>query len=260
MVTPDEPGPREGASRVQRRGSTILRPTGPWSPAVHRFLVHLRTRGFTLSPGFRGVTSDGREVLDYLPGVVGGYPLTREALSPEALRGAARALRALHDVSTTFAPERTDRWMLAPRRPAEVICHGDFGPHNCVLEGTTVVGIIDFDTAHPGPRVWDVAYSIYRWAPLNSATNTGVADLAGQAQRAKIFCDEYGLEHSQRESLFDVVVTRLEALVTFMRERAGAGDVTFSRHLERGDDVLYESDIEYIRSNRMTLDAQMTSV
>jgi Ser/Thr protein kinase RdoA (MazF antagonist) len=227
---------------------------------VHRFLVHLRARGFTLSPGFRGVTSDGREVLDYLPGVVGGYPLTRDALSPEALRGAARALRVLHDASTTFTAERTDRWMLAPRPPAEVICHGDFGPHNCVLEGTTVVGIIDFDTAHPGPRVWDVAYSIYRWAPLSTSTTANAPDLAGQAERAKIFCDEYGLEHAQRESLIDVMVARLEALVAFMRERAGAGNVTFSRHVERGDDALYESDIEYIKSNRMALDAQVISV
>jgi Ser/Thr protein kinase RdoA (MazF antagonist) len=205
------------------------------------------------------VTSDGREILDYLPGVVGGYPLTREALSLDALAGAARALRALHDASTTFTPEKTDRWMLAPRRPAEVICHGDFGPHNCVLDGTTVVGIIDFDTAHPGPRVWDVAYSLYRWAPLTCA-GAGATDPSIQAERAKVFCDEYGLDQVPRESLVDVVVARLEALVSFMRERAAIGDATFSRHLERGDDVLYETDTEYIRSNRVTFDTRLMSV
>lgn len=249
-----------GVNRVIRHRNTVLRPMGPWSPTVHRLLLHLRTRGFTLSPGYRGVTNEGLEILDYMEGTVGGYPITPEAETREALRSAAHALRNLHDASVTFTRERSDKWMLAPRAPSEVICHGDFGPHNCVLEGTSVVGMIDFDTAHPGPRVWDVAYSVYRWAPMSIAPGvSGARTVREQAERAQLFCDEYGLTRESREQLVDVIVERLRALVDFMRHQAAGGVEAYARHVERGDDVLYEADIEYVLTNRQSFGAPSTS-
>lgn len=56
--------------------------------------------------------------------------------------------------------------MLSAVNPIEVMCHGDFAPYNVVLNGSDAVGIIDFDTLHPGSRLSDVAYAVYRWAPL----------------------------------------------------------------------------------------------
>ncbi len=240
-----------GVARIVRRGATVLRPMGPWSPTIHRLLLHLRARGFTLSPGFRGVTKEGLEILDYLEGTVGGYPISPGAETREALASAAHALRDFHNASASFTRERSDKWMLAPRAPHQVICHGDFGPHNCILEGTSVVGMIDFDTAHPGSRVWDVAYSVYRWAPMSVATDVGGArTVSEQAERVQLFCDEYGLTRESREQLVDVVVERLRALVNFMRHQAARDVEAYARHVERGDDVLYEADIEYILLNR----------
>ncbi len=34
----------------------------------------------------------------------------------------------------------------------------DFAPYNITFVDGCVHGIIDFDTLHPGPRIWDVAY------------------------------------------------------------------------------------------------------
>ena len=247
-----------GVNHVIRHHNTVLRPMGPWSPTVHRLLLHLRARGFTLSPGYRGVTSEGLEILDYMEGTVGGYPITPEAGTRDALRSAARALRDLHDASASFTRERSDKWMLAPRVPSEVICHGDFGPHNCVLQGTDVVGMIDFDAAHPGPRLWDVAYSVYRWAPMSATSDVADArTVFGQAQRVQIFCDEYGLSRESREQVVDLVVDRLRALVDFMRHQAANGVETYARHVERGDDVLYSADIEYILANRTAFEERL---
>jgi len=47
--------------------------------------------------------------------------------------------------------------------PAEVICHGDVAPYNCVFRDGRPVAFIDFDTAHPGVRIWDLAYAAYRF-------------------------------------------------------------------------------------------------
>ena len=49
------------------------------------------------------------------------------------------------------------------------MCHGDFAPYNITFVDRCVHGIIDFDTLHPGPRIWDVAYAVYRRSPFVSS-------------------------------------------------------------------------------------------
>jgi len=42
-------------SGIVRRGDRLLRPMGPWSPAVHEYLRHLETAGFKGSPRVLGI-------------------------------------------------------------------------------------------------------------------------------------------------------------------------------------------------------------
>ncbi|GAA3034305.1 aminoglycoside phosphotransferase family protein [Streptosporangium longisporum] len=244
-----------GVNEVVRIGATVRRPTGPWSPAVHGLLRHLRARGFTASPAVHGVTGDGFEILDFLPGEVSNYPVTPAAASTEALESAAELLRSYHDATVEHARDVTGGWMLPARAPVEVVCHGDYAPHNCVLDGDRVVGIIDFDTAHPGPRLWDVAYAVYRWAPLTApANNDGFGTAAEQARRARLFCDRYRLGAAGRSGLVDTVIARLHALVDFMRAQADAGNAAFAGHLADGHHVQYLADAAYLDERRAVFD------
>src|SRR5262245_21022678 len=72
-------------STVHRVGDTVRRNTGPWTPAVHAMLRHLEYVGFTGSPRVLGVDERGREVLSYLEGECGEYPLARHWVTDEAL-------------------------------------------------------------------------------------------------------------------------------------------------------------------------------
>ena len=233
-----------GINDVYRIGQTVRRPVGPWSPRVHGLLRHLRERGFTGAPDFHGIDDEGREVLTFFPGEVANYPLSPAARSEEALVSAARLLRAYHDATAGY--DHRTGWMLPVREPAEVVCHGDFAPYNCVLDGTTAIAMIDFDTAHPAPRLWDVAYAVYRWAPFTHPDNhDGFGTAADQAARAERFCDAYGLE--DRSGLGTAVAERLTALVEFMHARADEGDQAFASHIADGHDRLYLRDAEYAR-------------
>lgn len=40
-----------------------------------------------------------------------------------------------------------------------------------MFKGGRSTGVIDFDTASPGPRIWDMAYPAYRSIPLTSPDN-----------------------------------------------------------------------------------------
>ncbi|RIV40033.1 phosphotransferase [Micromonospora radicis] len=161
---------RGGVHVVRRRGDVVHRPVSSAAPAIHRFLRHLHEHGFHGAPEPRGFDGAGNEVLTFVDGEVPDA-LTPDLRTRELLTTAAALLRGLHDASVTFRPRSDDPWLLPVRQPAEVMCHGDAAPYNCVVRNGSAVAFIDFDAVHPGPRVWDVAYAAYRFAPLQGLGN-----------------------------------------------------------------------------------------
>ena len=101
-----------------------------------------------------------------------------------------------HDATAGFTVPPEGVWQWPAHAPAEVICHNDFAPYNLMFEGTELTGVIDFDLASPGPRVWDMGYTAYRFVPLTAPGNPDVAfpGAAGQARRLAAFCAAYGDE------------------------------------------------------------------
>ncbi|MEV0644436.1 aminoglycoside phosphotransferase family protein [Phytomonospora sp. NPDC050363] len=236
-----------GVNEVVRIGATVRRPAGPHTPAVHALLGHLAGKGYPGAPRAHGFDDEGREILDFMPGEVAHYPLPGYVVADAGLTAAARLIRDLHDATEGFSTAPGAVWMLPPREPAEVICHGDLAPYNCVYVAERPVAFIDFDTAHPGPRVWDFAYAAYRFVPLTDPGGPeGSAETGEQARRLRVFADAYGLSAGDREVLAAAVVARLETMVAFMRGRAADGDAAFASHIEQGHDRLYLGDIDYI--------------
>ncbi|HEY1645375.1 MAG TPA: aminoglycoside phosphotransferase family protein [Candidatus Saccharimonadales bacterium] len=251
MSEPDQEPIKGGVNELVKIGSTIHRPAGTWTKQVHELLSYIRSRNFTAAPEPLGYDENGLEILSFLEGNIGAYPITEEARTDEALVSSAKLLRQYHDSTVGFAAKHMDGWQHPARQPVEVICHGDYGPHNCLFEHGQAVGIIDFDTAHPGPRVWDVAYAVYRFAPLTQGeVPKGLDDIKNQAKRMRLFCDGYGITEADRSKLIDVVRNRLKALVESMKEQAAAGNLGFQEHIRRGDADLYLKDVAYIDRHR----------
>lgn len=241
-----------GSTKVTKMGSRVLRARHQGSTNVEWLLTVLERRGFRYSPRFVGLSDDGRQILEFMEGRAGNYPLPAALRSDDALISAARALRLLHEVTSDLATEVLDGWMLKAVEPYEVICHGDFAPYNCVFDESRLVGIIDFDTAHPGPRIRDIAYAIYRFAPLTAPGNAvGFGSLAEQARRARLFCDEYG--EVNRSQIIEATCRRLLDLVRYMRAQAAQGDTAFQSHLDDGHDTIYLRDVHYLKANAAAL-------
>lgn len=235
-------------TEVTRLGDAVFRSRGPGSDRVEQLLTLLEERGFGYAPRFLGIDPAGRQTVRYIPGEAGTYPMTAAVRSLTALRSAARVLRSLHDTGQDLAETMVGGWLLPDVAPAEVVCHGDFAPYNCVFDGENLVGIIDFDAAHTGPRLWDIAYAVYRFAPLTAPDSAvGFGTTAEQAERAGVFCDTYGLR--DRSRLVATVVERLHALIDFMRAQAAGGSAAFQKHLDDGHDLSYLRDIEHLRRN-----------
>jgi hypothetical protein len=232
---------------VVRVGDTVRRGAGPWTPTIHALLEHLRAAGVDRVPEPLGIDEQGREIISFLPGRVGTYPLPDYVLSDQTLDTVARTLRTYHDATLDFTAPPGATWQWPAHDPVEVICHNDFAPYNMLFEDGRLTGIIDWDLASPGPRVRDMGYAAYRFVPLTDPENPDVSNpgVAEQARRLARFCEAYGKDVQPR-AVAETALAILRDLVAFIRREAAAGDPAQTAVLERGDVDIYERDIAYI--------------
>lgn len=230
------------SNQVKRQGNTVIRQQGAWSPFVHQLLQFLKAKGFTESPQLLDTTAT-TETLTYIEGDVGNDPLQPDMLTDTIVIEAAQLLRKFHDITQDFVIP-TDAQFFLPLKPNEihdVICHNDFAPYNCVFKDGHIIGIIDFDTASPATRIWDIAYAVYRFIPL--MTDAHCLEMGWQTPpdrlvRLRLFCDAYGLEN--RTTLIETVIQRIEALLDYMCKNASN-----EAHIP-----FYLEDIAYIQANQ----------
>ena len=245
------PGGREG--KITKAENRVLRPWNVWTPHVQKFLEFMQENGFVNIPRPYGKSESGMEQVSFVEGVVYNDCLPDVILTDDVLAEVAKVLRRYHEVGEAYTHLLTgeETWMLTERFPVEVMCHGDFAPYNVTFVDGHVHGIIDFDTLHPGPRLWDVAYAVYRWVPFVSPDNPDYrGNLEEQIRRLKLFADCYGLNTEEREQLPDMMWERINSLVTYMKTEADAGNEDVRKNIADGHLQLYLDDMQYIKAHQ----------
>jgi len=222
---------------IVRRGDTVRRPRGPHSPAVEAYLLHLERAGFERAPRFLGIDDDGREVVSFLPGEMGGRSPHAWATAEDVLVQLGGWQRALHDVSRDVVlpdgvawPERVQfREVPDVFDAPDVVGHNDLTVENALFvpagddpQGPhRLVGVIDFDLAAPTTRLLDVATTLLYWAPVAppEARPTILRDLDAP-RRARVLTEAYGFDRSERLALLDVLAQRFARSWYAMRHAA----------------------------------------
>ena len=206
------------SSTIVRVGDTVHRPAGLWTPAVHQLLTTLRAEGVTKVPEPFGLDEQGREVLSYLPGIVGNYPMPSWIWSPTIRHEAGSLLRRVHDADAPLA-HRAATWRLPAHEPIEVVCLNDVAPYNMVFQDGHITGLIDVDMASPGPRIWDLAYLAYRLVPLGEYTDHDVPGEDARPGRLDALIRSYGYDFDQA-AVLRTAADRMEDLAIFTDQRA----------------------------------------
>lgn len=245
---------------VVRVGNTVRRPLHAWTPAVHALLRHLEQMGFDGAPRVLGIDDQDREILTFLPGEVGNYPMTLAMQSEGALVAAAVLLRRYHQAATIQPGWADLPWRTRHPDPTtwEVICHGDVAPYNLAYQGEAPIGLIDFDVAGPGPRIWDIAYAAYRLVPLASDASCrafGFPELPDRPGRLARFVKAYGLNDAT--GLLETAAVRIAALRDDILTRAAAGDPSVEIHLREDHVGAYNSDLDWLAANTAELRAAL---
>ncbi|WP_121612475.1 phosphotransferase [Mesobacillus foraminis] len=243
-------------SNVYRSGDTVRRDIKPDSTNIHKLLKHLENKGFNYAPKFLGIDDKGREVLSFIEGEAGNYPLKEYMWADDVLMGIARMLRLYHDAVSDFP--FSDEWKPMDHTPnnIEVVCHNDFAIYNIIFNQEKPAGIIDFDVAAPGPRLWDIAYTLYTCVPLSRLYHTekgeavyyrSLQDAGRIKQRVKLFFKSYG--KGIEDDYLEMVLLRLEGLCKYMKRKASEGDSVFQKMIDQGHLEHYQKDIKFIREH-----------
>jgi Phosphotransferase enzyme family len=197
---------------VRRVGHTVRRRAGPWTPAVHQLLRHLEQVGFGDAPRALGIDKQGREILTFVSGSV----LHPRVLDDADLARVARLIRDCHAALASFVPPTEAHWQMDSCDPSgvdELICHNDLAPWNLIVGEDRWV-FIDWESAAPGRRLWDLALAVCSFVPLSPSQP---ADL----RRYRLFCDAYGLSAVDQLELLKVVVERTQRMWRILVDNAG---------------------------------------
>lgn len=182
---------------VVKIGNTVRRPMGPWTPAVHGLLLHLESIGFENVPKVLGIDEKGREVLSFIDGKTGTRPWPEALRTTEGLSSLARLLRKYHDATESYKWDEGTVWAVGKsmKLPGQIIKHADFGPWNTIWRGARPVAIIDFDMAHPGDRLEDLAELAIFGVPLQGEEGAALAGFkkgCNVRKRLEGICRGYG--------------------------------------------------------------------
>jgi hypothetical protein len=233
-------------SKVSKVGSTVRRPVGPHTSAVHALLAHVRAAGFEGAPEPLGIDERGSEVLGYVSGRIHMPQRDGPLGTDAAVAGTARLLRAFHNASATFGAPRSARWNVALAGSAAltweqlspvVVCHNDAAVWNLVVYRRRPHALIDWDFAAPAPRIWDLASMARSLAPLLRAKARralGWPDDDEVGRRLRVLVDAYGATQAERAVFIDATIARAQSDLRYGRHALAAGDLAWELMNRRG--------------------------
>jgi thiamine kinase-like enzyme len=253
-------GGRSGS--IFKIGHTIVRPANRWTKNLHQFLRFVCDQEKNFVPEPISLGKD-EEKLSFLPGEAIHYPIPKEFWNDKILKSAAQLLKKLHDFGAEYISKLngTEIWLNKPILPVETMCHGDFAPYNVTFENNLPSGIIDFDSVHPGPRIRDRGYAIYRWVPLCSTKNPDSPfSYNEKIRRTAVFLSEYEVPYQERNRLIESMIQKLSDLVEYMEQEASNGDVKFQKDISEGHHLIYQEDIRYLIENKSNINIDLERI
>jgi hypothetical protein len=245
------------------KGDRVHRKTTPASPTIHRLLRHVRAKGIHWVPEPLFLDQD-TEVLSFIEGEV-PHEMPPWIWDAAILCEVAVRMREWHDATADF-DRRHACWNLATGETPEVICHNDFAPYNCVFRDFQFAGLIDYDLCAPGSRLWDLAYTAYRFIPLMPSSPIGDEPEHSpfteeeMEQRLTTFLSSYACKNScfdyTRDRLLEKTALRLLAIADWTARHA---DTTGNEAL-RANARMYQAHACWIRGLTANIDGIVSNL
>ena len=244
--------PLEGGSvnSVDYKDGIVRRKLTKVSPAIHQLLKHLEAKNLSSVPRLLNYDDD-YEYLSYFPGSSITRPWDDAILSDEFITRLGQWLKDYHDAVTGFRLKDNARfdWRVTSPKAEMIICHGDLGPWNCIQQNGEFQAIIDWDLAHYGYAMDDVAELAFEFIPMRPYIELKSGQISGDTRlhRLKVFCQAYGqirpveiLEH------IPIYITRMN---TDLKKQASLGIEPFVSFVAKGIADKLDEDKAFIETH-----------
>jgi len=236
---------------VTRQGDVVFRTSGPWAPAVHAVLDHLKRRSFQYSPTALGVDEGGREMISYLPGESMMRPWKPIMFTDDALVQAASVLREFHAATRDLImpPETEWRSGRAAKIVDQVIRHGDLGPWNTLWQGDRLTGLIDWDFAEPGLPLTDLAQMALYFVPLRGEIHwmeAGFERRPDFRHRLNVLCQRY--RSYSAEVVAQEIVHLQQTSIDEIADRAAQGLYPWTMFRDKGEIERTRGEVNWLKS------------
>lgn len=241
--------------QVVRVGDTVRRPPSPYRESIYALLEHVAATGAVEVPLPLGTDEQGRDVFRFIEGDVPIPPFPSWAVTDEALRSIARLLRRYHEAASSFE-SGGEEWAddLADPARGDFLCHNDVCLENIVFRDGEAVGLLDFDFAAPGRRLFDVAMTVRMCGPVRDPDNVGVPiGDHDPIHRLKVFCDAYVLGSHEASELVEALVSTCETERRFVQRRAEEGSPAFVELWESQGEGRSERDKEWFTQHQRAI-------
>lgn len=224
---------------VVRIGDTVRKPWNASTPSVVSFVEAVHASGVDL-PRILGRDELGRQVQEFVPGCLA---MDSAPLSLTDLHRVGAIVRAIHDASSTFAPDADAIWETEIPAPGhELVCHNDLAPWNLIVGERWV--FIDWDAAAPSTRLWDLAYA----AQTFTLSDTGCTP--DEAARALVaFVDGYDAGRQLRDQLPTAMAHRTGAMYDLLHSSNAVGREPWGSMFAEGHGEYWEAATRYVEAH-----------
>lgn len=199
---------------VVKVADTVRRPLCENSPTAHRAMKILQDKNIHLAPKLLGIDKKGREITEFIDGFC---PPDLDCFSEEQLVAAAKLIAALHRAL------KLDN--------ETVICHGDLSPCNFMFVEDVPSFVIDWDAAHEGSGITDLAYAIWLWLDIGNEELPPTETTS----RIHLMADAYGLNKEGYAILPGEIVKEMERVGKSVFENKAQQSATRSWALDCRD-------------------------
>jgi hypothetical protein len=144
---------------VIKKGNFVYRPCCNNSNFVHKVLLWLETKGSIISPYFKGISEDGREIITFLDG---NSPNNLGDFTNEQLFKAGKIIKNIHELLSDFPG----------CKKGQTVCHNDLSPCNFMFNNNMPYAVFDWDSCRIGDPKDDLAYAVKMWCDIGNPVQT----------------------------------------------------------------------------------------
>lgn len=219
------------------------------SPAIHQLLKYLEAKNLAGVP--RLIDCDENyEYLTYIPGKPIFRPWGDAIKSDRFITSLGKWLKDYHRVIADFRLQGNAKfnWGIASPEPEMIVCHGDLGPWNCIQLDGEFQGIIDWDLAHYGYAMDDVAECAFTFVPICPYSSESIAQISDieRLKRLAVFCEAY--QQIKPDEILNYIPIYLTRMNADLRKQASLGIEPFVSFVNRGIADKLDRDRAWIES------------